>query len=63
MNKIDKIKELAAISFEKAERYRMLSMLNVSSDYEEKNKQSIDYAIARNEMIEAETALKTEIES
>ena len=52
------IKRLANEAFDAAERYKSLGMLNTSGlSYEERKKQSEDYAIARAEMLEADRKL------
>jgi hypothetical protein len=53
-----KIEHLAAIAYEKSARYRLLGMLNVPSEHDEKKKSAVEYAVARGEMIEANRALE-----
>ena len=56
-----KIAELAEIAFEKAEKLRLLGMINIPSDYEDRKQQAIDYAIAKYEMIHSYGLLQKEI--
>lgn len=52
------IEMLAADAFEKAERVRMLEMMNVPLDYEERKKAFIDLAKARQLAAEARARIE-----
>lgn len=53
--------QLAIDAFEARERFNMLSMMNVPTDYEARKKQAVEYALALEELnrAEAELSLRT----
>lgn len=53
-----KIERLAATAHDKSEKYRMIGMMNTPSEPDAKKKSAIEYAVARDEMIEANRALE-----
>lgn len=55
--KRQKIEELAKASHAAQERYQMLRMMNTAPTHEERERQSIEYALAQAEAIEARKAL------
>ena len=50
--------ELAAKTFEKRERVRMLEIMNTPIDYEERKKAFIELEVAKHEAAQAESALR-----
>jgi len=49
----EEIVALALAAFEKCERERMLGMANTPTDYDERKKAAIEYAVARSEAADA----------
>ena len=54
------ITDLATRAFEQRERVKMLEMMNVPVDYEERRKAFVELEIARREAIRAENDLRNE---
>jgi hypothetical protein len=52
------IVDLAAEAFDKRERVKMLEMMNTPVEYEARKKAFIDLAVARQEALQAEEALR-----
>jgi hypothetical protein len=52
------IMDLAATAFEKQERVRILGMMNIPTDYEDRKKAMIELEVARYESNQAENALR-----
>lgn len=57
----EEIAALAVDSFEKAERLRMLGMTNTPTDYEDRKKAAVEYALAQAEADEAKRKLDAAI--
>jgi hypothetical protein len=53
--------QLAIEAFEARERFNMLSMMNVPTDYEARKKQAVEYALALEELSKAEQALTEKV--
>lgn len=53
----EEIAALAVEAFEKAERVRMLAMTNTPTDYEERKKAYVEYALAQDEAEQAKRKL------
>lgn len=53
------IADFAALAFEKREYVKMLEMMNTPQDYEERKKAFIQLAIAKNDAMLAEEALRS----
>lgn len=61
--KKQKIEELAIKSNKACERLQMLGMLNTANTPKDREKQAVEYAVARAEAHEARTALEAAISS
>ena len=59
----DIVAKLAGEAFDKAERLRMLSMMNTPIDYEGRRKAAIEMALARQDSNRASAALDSAISS
>ena len=57
MDNIEKVKDLAKVAFLTAERYKMLAMQNVPTDYKEREKTALAFAVAEYEMVKAKRQL------
>lgn len=56
-SKMDEIKRLAEIAFEKREAWNCARMMNTPSEYEARKAAAIRYAVIEAEMYEAQAAL------
>jgi hypothetical protein len=55
---VERVKEMAGIFHDKRLAFQMLGMQATRYDLEERRKQTIEYEVARAEMVEAEEHLK-----